>query len=105
MAIGNIREIYHVNNCQLEKIIVTESVIRVGATKRPIQERAQEYERDGFSGIMFYADTTNMKYAENRLLELAKRHENTARHNEHHYSNVGEENGYVYVIQGKKFTF
>ena len=103
MAIGNIREIYHVNNCQLEKIIVTESVIRVGATKRPIQERAQEYERDGFSGIMFYADTTNMKYAENRLLKLAKE-KGAAIHNEHKKSNVGEEEGFVYIIQGKKFN-
>ena len=51
---------------------------------------------------MFYAETTNMKSAENKLLQLASENE-AGRHNDHRNSNVGNENGYVYIIQGKKF--
>jgi len=62
MANGNIRDIYKVRISDLEQKIVSENgVIRVGATERDPEQRAREYEREGYSGQMFYAETKNMK--------------------------------------------
>ena len=46
---------------------------------------------------MFYAETQNMMFAEDKLLEIK-----VPRHNVHEFSNAQEEEGYVYVIQGRK---
>jgi len=104
MANGNIREIRKVFIRDLQyKIEFEKGVIRVGATERAIQQRAREYELEGYSGIMFYAETTNLNSAENALLQLASENK-VGIHNVHRNSNVGNENGYVYIIQGKKFN-
>ena len=46
---------------------------------------------------MYYAETKNMKTAENRLL-----HNFNFKYNKQKNSNVAEERGYVYIITGKK---
>ena len=46
---------------------------------------------------MYYAETTNMKTAENRLL-----HDFNFEYNKQRNSNVPEEKGYVYIITGNK---
>ncbi len=104
MANGNIREIRKVFIHDLQyKIEFEKGVIRIGATERAIQQKAREYELEGYSGIMFYAEATNINSAENALTKLAS--ENKAGiHNVHRNSNVGNESGYVYIIQGKKFN-
>ena len=45
---------------------------------------------------MYYAQTDNMFYAENRLLELRE-----YRHNIQEKSNAQPKKGYVYVIRGR----
>ncbi len=103
MSKGNI-SLQKVRICDLEEKTKSErGVIRVGATGREPEVRAKEYEGKGYSGKMFYAETTNMKLAENKLLQLASENE-AGRHNDHQNSNVGNQNGYVYIIQGKKFN-
>ena len=72
--------------------------IRVGAAKDP-KIRSYGYNREGYVGTMYYAETENMKEAENKLLE-SKDH----RHNVRRRSNVEEKRGYVYVIKGRKLN-
>jgi len=71
-------------------------VIRIGATVDP-ETRAYQYYRDGYRGEMYYAETTNMKRAENLLLAA-----NDTRHNVHEVSNADDSPGYVYFIQGQR---
>jgi len=66
---------------------------RVGATIDP-NRRCKEYERKGYRGTMYYAPTTNMKKAENSLLNACE----TCSQNIQKASNVDEEPGYVYAI-------
>ena len=73
-------------------------IVRVGATIDP-ERRRDEYERDGYGGTMYYAQTDNMFYAENRLLELKE-----YRHNIQEESNAQPEKGYVYVIKGRQYS-
>ena len=94
---GNIREIVYVTQAELNDIAQQNNSIRVGGTTNP-DTRANQYERQGYSGIMYAAKTTNMQYAENRLLD------HDTRHNVHSNSNVGNDSGYVYVINGKRFS-
>ena len=70
--------------------------IRCGATIDP-ERRSKEYAREGYQGVMYYAATTNMKTAENRLL-----HAFNFEYNKQRNSNVAEEKGYVYIITGEK---
>ena len=67
--------------------------IRTGATTEP-ERRKREYERDGYTGTMYFAATQNMKRAEDRLLAVCPCAMNMQR-----TSNVKEEPGYVYIIQ------
>ncbi len=78
-------------------------VIRVGGTKRDPKTRAKEYEHEGYSGIMLYAPTKNIRLAENKLLHLAKKC-GAAIHNEHGNSNLADCSGFVYIIQGKRYN-
>ena len=71
--------------------------IRVGATK-DIERRRSEYQREGYSGTMFYFKTKNMKTAENELLKCTC--EGLCPMNVQQNSNASEEEGYVYVIIG-----
>jgi hypothetical protein len=93
---GNIDKIIQASQAELNEIAQEKGSIRVGSTKDPIR-RAGEYEREGYSGTMYVAKTTNMKYAANKLLKL------NPRHNVYSSSNADEDDGYVYVLKGKKF--
>jgi len=70
--------------------------IRVGATDDR-ESRCVQYRDEGYVGTMYTAYTTNMKKAENKLLETCP-----GLHNIHASSNVPEGPGYVYIIKGKK---
>ena len=70
--------------------------IRCGATIDP-KRRNNEYAREGYRGTMYYAETKNMRTAENRLL-----HNFDFEYNKQKNSNVAEDRGYVYIITGKK---
>lgn len=63
-----------------------------GITKDP-ERRCGEHEREGYSGIMFYAKTENMKRAENKLFEQCPCYRNRQRR-----SNAPAEAGFVYII-------
>jgi len=52
-----------------------ESEKHAGATTEP-ERRKREYERDGYTGTMYYAPTQNMKKAEDRLLAICHCKEN-----------------------------
>lgn len=100
---GNIREIVQVSQKDLHDMIENEThVIRVGATT-DVDQRASQYEREGYSGIMYFARTENMKRAEDKLLEIAMEND-SGKWNVHEKSNVGEGDGYIYAIKGKRFT-
>jgi len=86
-----------------DKVKNEKGVIRIGITKRDINERKQEYERGNYSGEMFYAKTTNMRLAENKLFGLAIEND-AGRHNKQKDSNAAEEAGYVYIIQGRRYN-
>ena len=77
----------------LKQHIRSGRVVRVGATIDP-DRRLGEYQREGYSGTMIFAETQNMKRAENGLLEECK----TCGLNIQRAANVGEKPGYVYVI-------
>ena len=69
--------------------------VRVGSTI-DVEQRAEQYEEDGYSGDMYYAKTDNIRRAEDKLLRFH------GRHNVHKRSGVKERRGYIYVILGKK---
>ena len=81
---------------ELHDIIEENGAIRCGATT-DIERRRDEYEDEGYSGTMFYAETQNMMFAEDKLLEIR-----VPLHNVHESSNAQEEEGFVYVIKGRK---
>jgi hypothetical protein len=95
---GFIRETIEVSQAELNEIAQEVGSIRVGATEHNPNKRANQYEDEGYSGVMYYSKTTNMQLAENKLLE------HNTRHNKHKRSNIGDGPGYVYVIVGKKFS-
>ena len=80
----------------LHEIIQEYGAIRCGATI-DIERRRDEYEEEGYSGTMFYAETQNMMFAEDKLLDIR-----VPRHNVQEVSNAQEEGGFVYVIKGRK---
>jgi len=77
----------------LEDRATERKTIRTGVTTDP-ERRKREYEYDGYAGTMYYAETQNMKRAEDRLLAICH-----CRENEQRKSNAKSEPGYVYVIQ------
>lgn len=77
----------------LKEHIRSGNAVRVGATVDP-NRRLGQYQREGYSGTIIFAETQNMKKAENGLLEECK----TCSLNIQHSSNVGEKPGHVYVI-------
>jgi hypothetical protein len=67
-ARGNIRELVEVIQKDLLKKIEFEThIIRAGASV-DCDRRADGYQRECFSGTMFYAKTQNMRAAEDKLL-------------------------------------
>ena len=93
---GKIRKIVRTTQIKLLKIVKKKNSVRAGSTVIP-KKRAKNYQDDGYSGIMYYAKTSNMKKSENKLL----RHKPL--HNKQKRSNVGQKRGFTYVINGKKF--
>ena len=75
----------------LDKIAQEKFSIRAGSTTDPIS-RATQYEYEGYSGTMYFAKTSNMEFAENKLLQYKMRY------NIHLESNAPNDHGYVYVI-------
>ena len=71
--------------------------VRVGSTVNP-EQRAGQYEAEGYSGTMYAAPTQNMMQAEDKLLEAEPRH------NEQKLSNGDEAPGFVYAIVGRKYN-
>ena len=69
---------------------------RVGATA-DIERRRGEYERNGYSGTMYYFNTANMKTAESTLLNECKS-SGACQRNIQKVSNAPASAGYVYVI-------
>ena len=97
---GNIRELIEVSQRELHEMIETEfGIIRCGAAAN-CNNRAKDYERQGYSGRMFFARTENMMKAEDSLLEAGQNNQNCI-HNIHRVSNMQEEPGFVYIIKGK----
>ena len=62
-----------------------------------MERRKGEREREGYSGVMWYANTDNMKKTENKLLCTCKSGQ-VCEKNNHRKSNAKEAKGYVYVI-------
>ena len=83
---------------ELNEIIVARELDaeRVGATVDP-KRRAREYTRKRYRGVMYYAETKNMKQAEGRLLASCKGADTCAA-NVQRKSNAKPKAGYVYVI-------
>ena len=75
--------------------------IRVGSTAH-LEERRSQYERENYKGTMYYADTKNMKKAEDRLFKDACGE--CLIHNQQCRSNSKPEEGKVYLIVGRKET-
>ncbi len=67
----------------------------MGATIDP-DRRYKEHKRDGKRGTFNFADTKNMKRAEQSLLDVCK---TCSSSNTQSDSNVREEEGYVYTIR------
>ena len=94
---GNIRNIIEVQDFQvLNEIAQKRGAIRFGSTIDP-HRRANEYERQNYSGVMFYSPVSNMKIGENYLLRYG------GRHNVHRRSGARQMPGYVYAIKGKRY--
>ena len=72
--------------------------IYTGTTDDP-GPRAREHERNGYSGKMYYARTSNMKLKEDKMLERGE-----FPHNKQEKSGQDEGEGYIYIIVGKKFS-
>lgn len=94
---GNIREQVPVSFKDLQTIAGQRGAIRVGATEHP-QDRASQYQSEGYSGVMYHFKTENMRKAENRLLQ-----QTGTQHNVQQRSNAEDRPGYVYAIQGRKY--
>ena len=94
---GNIHHIQEVDSLQLDAIAQERGVIRFGSTIDP-RRRAYQYERQSYSGVMFYTFVYNMKRAEDYLLQYG------GRHNVHRKSGARQRPGYVYLIKGRKYS-
>jgi len=99
---SGIREIIEVTQEELHKIVGEKGCIYVGATVDPVEKRANEHQStNGYSGIMYWARTQNMKKAEDKLFDTADE-TGGGRHNIQRASNAQEGPGYVYAIKGRK---
>lgn len=77
---------------KLYQIVLQTDAIRCGSTNDP-KRRKNEYSE--FEGIMYYAQSKDMRRNENTLLGLKNWPENV-----HRQSNSKNTEGYVYVIVG-----
>jgi len=96
---AGIRDIVTVTQEQLNKIIADgKFIVRVGATINP-EKRADDYERDGYTGVMYVAFTKNMMKAGDKLLRNGY-----GIYNRQGLSNAPEAPGYIYAIKGRKMA-
>ena len=94
---GNL-QMREVTHGQLREISEQNYAVRAGSTIDP-EQRAGQYEREGYSGTMYFAKTENMNKAESKLLQ-----DYTYTHNVHQSSNSPSEPGYSYVIKGRRYN-
>jgi len=92
-------DLMKVSERQLINMSEMPSIIRVGSTER-INDRLFEYQKIGYSGIMYYSETSNMRDCEDRCLLNAKL-SGGANYNFYDSSIAPNIAGYVYIIQGK----
>ena len=73
--------------------------IYIGSTcKEDLQARIKAFEESGFQGDFYYAETQNMRQAEDELLK------EKPRWNTQTQSIRKEKPGYVYLIKGRRFV-
>ena len=95
---GNIGRPKQVPLKRLQKKATERGAVRSGSTA-DIQRRAREYERQLYSGDIYYSTTQNMKAAEDKLLQAGP-----GRHNVQKTSGAQSKPGTAYVVQGKKYS-
>jgi hypothetical protein len=99
-SLGNIRELIEVSQDELlQKIEFETHIIRAGASI-DCDKRANSYEGELYSGVMFYARTQNMMKAEDKLLKAGWKNGN-CKHNLQEFSNAQEGPGFVYIRGGQ----
>lgn len=89
-------EIVPATQADLHQIAQLPGAIRAGSTAN-VDQRAEAYGREGYSGTMFVAPTKNMQQAEDALLQS-----HNFRHNVQSASNAQQAAGHVYVIKGRR---
>lgn len=80
---------------ELKQIAEQSSSSYTGSTIN-VKNRTRDHERNGRDGVLYYAKTTNMRKAEDRLLKSSEWPDNRQKQ-----SNRKEDKGYVYVIKDK----
>lgn len=80
---------------ELKQIAEQSSSSYTGSTIN-VKNRTRDHERNGRDGVLYYAKTTNMRKAEDRLLKSSEWPDNRQKQ-----SNQKEDKGYVYVIKDK----
>ena len=69
-------------------------MVRTGSTQNPNKRRSDYVYKDGYSGVMYVAETTDMKLTEDQLLKQQDFRDNIQKK-----SNQVEGPGYVYLIK------
>lgn len=82
---------------QLHQIAEKNGSVYTGSTVDPWRRRS-EHQYNGFGGTMYVARTDNMMRAEDQLLQHGLRHNQQLR------ANHDPCPGYVYVINGRKYS-
>ena len=84
---------------ELEAIVSLGTPLYVGVTDDPIRREQQHRRKFSATCTMYYAPTSNMQYAENRLLQICKER-GVCRINIQRISNAPQADGCVYAIFG-----
>lgn len=94
-----IKEVIHTTQAELNRIVNSGNAVRVGYTN-DAQRRASEYSRDGYTGTMLTARTTNGRRSEQRLLDAQFSSNSRTNNNVHRNSNISSgKSGRVYIIK------
>jgi len=88
-----ILQVQYVSLNQLFSMAKLPSMVRTGATENPDVRRKAYVYQDGYSGVMYLAETTNMQHTEDQLLQ-----QQDFRDNIQQTSNKAAAPGYVYLI-------
>jgi len=89
-------EITYVSEESLQEVPTLHFIKDVGATENPTATYTS-YQYKGYSGIMFVAETKNMKASEDKLLSICQECYYTI---DHKTSSAEEAEGFVYLIEG-----